>query len=161
MEAAAKAAQEEAKRKAEERKKATLKSSTTAPAQRHPASPIPAERCAIFSIDGHTRAVPARRTPNSIAKEVSHSDGSQITVRCFEFHGVRLPDPNPKLSVEEVRALYAQQYPGYRHGSHHRAGGSRRQAGLSLHPSHRHKGITNAPKHQKKGGDEAGGPGGA
>jgi PRTRC genetic system protein C len=31
--------------------------------------------------------------------------------RCFEFNGVRLPDPNPKLSVEEVRSLYAHQYP--------------------------------------------------
>ena len=32
-------------------------------------------------------------------------------VRSFEFNGMRLPDPNPKLSVEEVRALYANQYP--------------------------------------------------
>ena len=31
--------------------------------------------------------------------------------RCFEFNGVKLPDPNPKLSVEDVRALYAHQYP--------------------------------------------------
>jgi PRTRC genetic system protein C len=31
--------------------------------------------------------------------------------RTFEFHGVKLPDPNPKLSVEEVRTLYAHQYP--------------------------------------------------
>ena len=31
--------------------------------------------------------------------------------RCFEFNGVKLPDPNPKLSVEEVRALYAHQFP--------------------------------------------------
>jgi PRTRC genetic system protein C len=31
--------------------------------------------------------------------------------RSFEFHGVRLPDPNPTLSVEEVRSLYAHQYP--------------------------------------------------
>jgi PRTRC genetic system protein C len=31
--------------------------------------------------------------------------------RSFEFNGMRLPDPNPKLSVEEVRALYAHQYP--------------------------------------------------
>ena len=31
--------------------------------------------------------------------------------RCFEFNGMRLPDPNPKLSVEEVRTLYAHQYP--------------------------------------------------
>ena len=31
--------------------------------------------------------------------------------RYFEFNGARLPDPNPSLSVEEVRALYAHQYP--------------------------------------------------
>jgi PRTRC genetic system protein C len=31
--------------------------------------------------------------------------------RCFEFNGVKLPDPNPKLSVQEVRELYAHQYP--------------------------------------------------
>jgi len=31
--------------------------------------------------------------------------------RSFEFNGMRLPDPNPKLSVEEARALYAHQYP--------------------------------------------------
>ena len=32
-------------------------------------------------------------------------------VRSFEFNGMRLPDPNPKLSVEDVRALYAHPYP--------------------------------------------------
>ncbi len=31
--------------------------------------------------------------------------------RIFEFHGVRLPDPDGKLSPEEVRNLYAHQYP--------------------------------------------------
>ncbi len=31
--------------------------------------------------------------------------------RSFEFHGVKLPDPNPTLSVEEVRSIYAHQYP--------------------------------------------------
>ncbi len=31
--------------------------------------------------------------------------------RCFEFNGMRLPDPDPKLPVEDVRALYAHQYP--------------------------------------------------
>jgi len=31
--------------------------------------------------------------------------------RCFEFNGVKLPDPNPMLSAEEVRAVYAHQYP--------------------------------------------------
>ncbi len=27
--------------------------------------------------------------------------------RCFEFNGVKLPDPDPNLSVEDVRALYS------------------------------------------------------
>ena len=31
--------------------------------------------------------------------------------RYFEVHGVKLPDPNPALSIEEVRTLYAHQYP--------------------------------------------------
>jgi PRTRC genetic system protein C len=31
--------------------------------------------------------------------------------RVFQFQGVRLPDPNPEMSVEEVKALYAAQYP--------------------------------------------------
>ena len=31
--------------------------------------------------------------------------------RHFEFNGVRLPDVDPKLSPEEVRNLYAHQYP--------------------------------------------------
>ena len=36
---------------------------------------------------------------------------SQILSRIFEFNGVRLPDPAPNLSVEDVRAVYAHQYP--------------------------------------------------
>ena len=36
---------------------------------------------------------------------------SHILSRIFEFNGVRLPDPDPKLSPEEVRNLYAHQYP--------------------------------------------------
>ena len=31
--------------------------------------------------------------------------------RLFVFNGIRLPDPNPEMSVEEVKALYAAQYP--------------------------------------------------
>ena len=31
--------------------------------------------------------------------------------RYFEFNGVRLPDINPKLTVEEIRAAYAHQFP--------------------------------------------------
>jgi PRTRC genetic system protein C len=36
---------------------------------------------------------------------------SHVLSRIFEFNGVRLPDPNPKLSPDEVRNLYAHQFP--------------------------------------------------
>ncbi len=35
----------------------------------------------------------------------------KILSRYFELNGQRLPDPDPKLSVEGVRSLYAHQYP--------------------------------------------------
>ena len=35
----------------------------------------------------------------------------KILSRIFEFSGMRLPDPDPKLPVEEVRTVYAHQYP--------------------------------------------------
>ena len=31
--------------------------------------------------------------------------------RVFQFQGIRLPDPNPEMRVEEVKAFYAAQYP--------------------------------------------------
>lgn len=31
--------------------------------------------------------------------------------RVFQFNGIRLPDPNPAMTVDEVKALYAAQYP--------------------------------------------------
>jgi PRTRC genetic system protein C len=31
--------------------------------------------------------------------------------RLFQFQGIRLPDPNPNMPVDEVKALYAAQYP--------------------------------------------------
>lgn len=31
--------------------------------------------------------------------------------RLFQFNGMRLPDPNPNMPVDEVKALYAAQYP--------------------------------------------------
>jgi hypothetical protein len=30
--------------------------------------------------------------------------------RIFQFQGIRLPDPNPAMTVDEVKALYAAQY---------------------------------------------------
>ena len=31
--------------------------------------------------------------------------------REFAFQGVKLPDPNPEFSVEQVRDMYVAQYP--------------------------------------------------
>jgi PRTRC genetic system protein C len=31
--------------------------------------------------------------------------------RIFQFQGIRLPDPSPAMTVDEVKALYAAQYP--------------------------------------------------
>jgi PRTRC genetic system protein C len=36
---------------------------------------------------------------------------SRVLGRCFSFQSLKLPDPDPKLSAEEVRTLYSQQYP--------------------------------------------------
>ena len=32
-------------------------------------------------------------------------------VRIFSYSGLNLPDPNPRLSPEEVKAAYTTQYP--------------------------------------------------
>jgi len=85
---------------------------------------------------------------------------SHVLSRIFEFNGVRLPEVSPKLSPEEIRTLYSQQYPDIATATITGAGGSGRQAGLSLHASDRHKGMAHEPTSQKQGGDEAGGPGG-
>jgi len=31
--------------------------------------------------------------------------------RSFSFNGLKLPEPNEHMSVEEVKAFYANQYP--------------------------------------------------
>ena len=31
--------------------------------------------------------------------------------RIFEFQGIRLPDPNSAITVEQVRGVFATQYP--------------------------------------------------
>lgn len=33
------------------------------------------------------------------------------TVREFTYNGMRLPDPNPAMTVEQVQDLYAATYP--------------------------------------------------
>lgn len=32
-------------------------------------------------------------------------------VRQFSYNGVKLPDPNPSMTVEQVRAQYVPRYP--------------------------------------------------
>jgi PRTRC genetic system protein C len=34
-----------------------------------------------------------------------------LVEREFVYHGTTLADPNPKLSIEEVRTFYATQFP--------------------------------------------------
>ena len=34
-----------------------------------------------------------------------------VVTREFSFNGVKLPDPNPKLSPEQVRSVLATMYP--------------------------------------------------
>ena len=36
---------------------------------------------------------------------------AEVMTREFTYNGVKLPDPNPALSVEQVRDLYAATYP--------------------------------------------------
>ena len=35
----------------------------------------------------------------------------KVIEREFVYHGSSLGDPNPKLSIEEVRSFYANQFP--------------------------------------------------
>ena len=36
---------------------------------------------------------------------------SRKMTRVFQFNGIRLPDPNPEMTVDNVKALYSAQYP--------------------------------------------------
>lgn len=35
----------------------------------------------------------------------------QVLTRCFVYNGVKLPDPGPNLTVEQVRDIYVATYP--------------------------------------------------
>ena len=35
----------------------------------------------------------------------------EVLERCFCYQGVRLPDPNPSFTVEQVRDAYVNSYP--------------------------------------------------
>jgi PRTRC genetic system protein C len=33
--------------------------------------------------------------------------------RSFTYNGVKLPDPDPRMTAEEVKSLYSHQYPEF------------------------------------------------
>jgi len=36
---------------------------------------------------------------------------AKVLSRSFTYNGVRLPDPDPRMSPEEIKAIYSHQYP--------------------------------------------------
>jgi PRTRC genetic system protein C len=36
---------------------------------------------------------------------------AKVLARSFSYNGVKLPDPDPKMTTEEVKAAYCHQYP--------------------------------------------------
>jgi len=36
---------------------------------------------------------------------------ARMTSRSFSYNGVKLPDPDPRLTAEEVKTIYSNQYP--------------------------------------------------
>jgi PRTRC genetic system protein C len=36
---------------------------------------------------------------------------AKVLSRSFTYNGVKLPDPDPRMTPEEVKAIYSHQYP--------------------------------------------------
>ena len=36
---------------------------------------------------------------------------AKVLVRSFTYNGVKLPDPDPRMTPDEVKAIYSHQYP--------------------------------------------------
>jgi PRTRC genetic system protein C len=36
---------------------------------------------------------------------------AKVLARSFSYNGVKLPDPDPRMTPEEVKATYSHQYP--------------------------------------------------
>jgi PRTRC genetic system protein C len=36
---------------------------------------------------------------------------AKVLARSFTYNGVKLPDPDPRMTPEEVKAIYSHQYP--------------------------------------------------
>jgi PRTRC genetic system protein C len=57
----------------------------------------------------------ARLFINSVNLQTTTNRRYTMTItpmkRIFEFQGIRLPDPNSAMTVEQVRGVFATQYP--------------------------------------------------
>jgi PRTRC genetic system protein C len=74
--------------------------------------PVTAPILAIwFKVSFYLCCGPILLTDNGKEREVSKSMTIETMAREFRYDGVRLPDPNPKLSVEEVRTAFSATYP--------------------------------------------------
>jgi len=36
---------------------------------------------------------------------------AKVLARSFSYNGLKLPDPDPKMAPEDVKAVYSHQYP--------------------------------------------------
>ena len=68
---------------------------------------------------------------------------AEALVREFQYDGIRIPDPSPELTVEQVRDLLTPNYPGDCHGVGIRPRGHRFRAALHFQPRYRHEGMSN------------------
>ena len=105
LDAAAKAARDEARKKPLKPPSATsATTSLSPPAQPTPPEPEPPP---LF-------APQAQPKPTATQEEEEGNCNIMkidIVAREFVYHGTTFGDPNPKLSIEEVRSFYANQFP--------------------------------------------------
>jgi PRTRC genetic system protein C len=64
--------------------------------------------------------------------------------REFVFNGARIPDPNPQMSIDQVRDLLTPSYPEIATCDDDWTGGHRNELALLLLQSHRFEGLSHA-----------------
>jgi hypothetical protein len=69
---------------------------------------------------------------------------AEALVREFHYNGIRIPDPGPDLTVEQVRDLLDPQLPGDRHGVGVRPRSDRLGVALHVQPRDWHEGLSDA-----------------
>jgi hypothetical protein len=69
---------------------------------------------------------------------------AEVLLREFNYNGVRIPDPAPQMSVEQVRDLLTPHLSGNCDRNPHRPGRHRNHAALHLQPRDRIEGVSRA-----------------